>query len=434
MKSAVETLSPTRVKLTIEVPFEELQPSIDAALTAIGRQINVPGFRNGKVPAKVIEQRVGRDAVLGEAVNEALPRVYNEALKEHSVIAVGQPEVDVEEIKDGEPLSFTAEVDVRPEFDLPDFSTIEVVVDDAEPTEEEVDVQVDALRERFANLNTVERAGADGDVLLVDIAGATDAGDAIEELTGNALSYELGTDGMLPGFDDAVRGASAGETRTFIFTPSNGDWTGVPLTITVNVSAVRERILPAFDDDFAQLASEFDTAEELRADVRTRMSRVKQFEQGAQARGKVHEALVASVDFPLPENMIEAEVEAHFSDGHGADDPDHRKEFEENTRMSMKSSFILDKIADRDEIGVSEAELSQWLMQQAPQYGMSPDDFAKALVEAGQVPVAMAEIRRVKALASVLETVSIKDESGRPVDLNALNEMMAALNAMGGMG
>ena len=431
MKSAVETLSPTRVKLTVEVPFDELKPSMDAAYQRIASQVNIPGFRKGKVPARVIEQRFGREAVLEEAVNDALPRVYDEALKENEIVPVGQPEIDVAEIKDGEPLSFTAELDVRPEFDLPDLSTIVVTVDDADPSDDDVQTQVDALRERFANLNPVERAAADGDVLLVDIAGATDAGDAIEELTGNALSYELGTDGMLPGFDEAVRGANAGETRTFTFTPENGDWTGVPLQITVVVSQVRERILPAFDDDFAQLASEFDTADELRADVRTRLERVKKFEQGAQARGKAHEALLETIEIPLPENLIAAEVEEHFADGHGADDPDHRAEFEENTRMSLKSSFILDKIAERDEIAVSEAELSSWLMQNASQYGMSPDDFAKALVEAGQVPMAIAEIRRAKALAAVMEVVTVQDASGRPVDLNALTELLNNMQALG---
>lgn len=431
MKSAVETLSPTRVKLTVEVPFDELKPSMDAAYQRIASQVNIPGFRKGKVPARVIEQRFGREAVLEEAVNDALPRVYDEALKENEIVPVGQPEVDVAEIKDGEPLSFTAEVDVRPEFELPDLASIVVTVDDADPSDDDVQTQVDALRERFANLNPIERAAEDGDVLLVDISGATDAGDAIDELSGSALSYELGTDGMLPGFDDAIRGAMAGETRTFTFTPENGDWTGVPLEVTVVVSQVRERILPEFDDDFAQLASEFDTADELRADVRTRLERVKKFEQGAQARGKAHEALLEAVQIPLPENLIAAEVEEHFADGHGADDPEHRAEFEENTRQSLKSSFILDKIAERDEVSVNESELSSWLMANAPRYGMSPDDFAKALVEAGQVPMAIAEIRRSKALASVLESVTVQDASGRSVDLNALNELLANMQGMG---
>ena len=244
MKSDVETLSPTRVKLTVEVPFEELQPSMDAAYGRIAKSVNVPGFRKGKVPARIIEQRFGRGAVLEEAVNDALPKAYDEAIAANGIVPVGRPEIDVTELEDGQSLTFTAEVDVRPEFDLPDYSSLTVEVSNAAPSDEDVDAQLDSLRGRFATLNDVDRAAADGDLLLVDIAGATAEGDAVEDLVGNALSYELGTDGMLPGFDEAVRGAAKDEVRTFEFTPENGDWTGIPLTVTATVKAVRERELP----------------------------------------------------------------------------------------------------------------------------------------------------------------------------------------------
>ena len=214
-----------------------------------------PGFRKGKVPARIIEQRFGRGAVLEEAVNDALPKAYDEAISTNGIVPVGRPEIDVTELEDGKALTFTAEVDVRPEFDLPDYSSLTVTVGNATPSDADVDEQLDGLRGRFASLTEVDRAAADGDVILVDIAGATAEGDAVEDLVGNALSYELGTDGMLPGFDDAVRGAAKDEERTFEFTPQNGDWTGIPLTVTATVRAVRERELPALDDDFAQLAS-----------------------------------------------------------------------------------------------------------------------------------------------------------------------------------
>jgi trigger factor len=278
-----------------------MKDSLDAAYGRIGKQVSIPGFRKGKVPARIIEQRFGRGAVLEEAVNDALPKAYDEAVREHKVIPVGQPTVDVTAIEDGKHLAFTAEVDVRPEFELPDFASLRVEVGNAVPNDDDVAAQVDSLRSRFATLKDVERAAADGDVLLVDIAGATPEGDAVDDLIGNALSYELGTEGMLPGFDDAVRGAKAGESRSFEFTPQNGDWTGIPLTVNVTVSGVRERELPELNDDFAQMASEFDTVAELQADVKTRLVRLKRLEQGAEARNKVHEVLVESLDIPLLE-------------------------------------------------------------------------------------------------------------------------------------
>jgi trigger factor len=429
VKSDVETLSPTRVKLTVEVPFDEMKDSLDAAYGRIGKQVSIPGFRKGKVPARIIEQRFGRGAVLEEAVNDALPKAYDEAVREHKVIPVGQPTVDVTAIEDGKHLAFTAEVDVRPEFDLPEFSSLRVEVGNAVPNDDDVSAQIDSLRSRFATLKDVERAAADGDVLLVDIAGATPEGDAVEDLIGNALSYELGTEGMLPGFDEAVRGAKAGETRSFEFTPQNGDWTGIPLTVNVTVSGVRERELPELNDDFAQLASEFDTVAELQDDVKTRLVRLKRLEQGAEARNKVHEVLVESIDIPLPEAVITAEVEAHFEDGHDSGE-EHRVEVEQQAREALKSQFILDKIAEQEEVSVGESELSAWLVQQAPRYGMSPDQFAQALVEAGQVPMAIQDIRRAKALAVVLETATVVDADGNAVDLKALDaELSGALAA-----
>ena len=433
MKSDVETLSPTRVKLTVEVPFEELQPSLDAAYGRIAKQVNVPGFRKGKVPARVIEQRFGRGAVLEEAVNEAVPRAYEDAMRENDLVPLGRPEVDVTEIEDGQHIKFTAEVDIRPEFDLPAYDALTVTVSNVEPSIDEVAEQLDALRGRFATLNEVDRAAADGDVLLVDIAGETAEGDAVEDLVGNALSYELGTEGMLPGFDEAVRGAVKDETRTFEFTPQNGDWAGIPLTVNATVTAVRERELPALDDDFAQLASEFDTVEELREDTKERLSRMKRLEQGAEARNKVLDVLMESVEIPLPENVIAQEVEDHFADGHEGDDA-HRAEVEEQARQSLKSQLILDKIAEKEEVSVGESELSAWLIQQAPRYGMSPDAFAQALVEAGQVPMAIQDIRRAKALALVLENATVVDEDGNAVDLKALDaELNAAMAAASGM-
>jgi trigger factor len=430
VKSSAETLSPTRVKLTVEVPFDELAPSLDAAYQAIAKQVSIPGFRKGKVPSRIIDQRVGRAAVLEEAVNDMLPKAYEDALRENAIVPLGRPGVEVTELADGQSLTFTAEVDVRPEFDLPDYSGIAVEVEDAVVSDEDVEEQLTGLRGRFASLTPVERAAADGDILLVDLLGYEADGSSVEDLSGHALSYELGTDGMLPGFDDAVRGATAGETRTFEFTPEGGEFVGRPLTVNVTVSAVRERALPAADDDFAQLASEFDTIAELRDDIRTRLGRVRVLEQGMQARGKVHEALLGLVDFPLPEGVVRQEVEDHFADGHAGDD-EHRAEVEREARDGLRSRLLLDQIAEAEEISVGESELSAWLLQNAPRYGMSPDAFAQALVQAGQLPMAIGDIRRGKALAVVTSKARVVDASGRPVDLESVDAELRAAEADG---
>ena len=431
MKSDVETLSPTRVKLTVDMPFDELAPQLDAAYKRIAAQVTVPGFRKGKVPSRVIDQRFGRALVLEEAVNEAVPAAFEKAVAENNLKPLGTPDFDVQELNDGENLAFTVEVDVRPEFDLPDLDAFVVEVDGAEPTDEEVTEQVDALRARFATLTDVERPAQDGDVLLVDLSGACE-GEEVEDLMASALSFEVGgKEEPLPGFDDAVRGAVADDVRSFSFPAEAGQYEGKDIDVTVTVTTVRERELPAADDDFALMASEFDTMDELTEDVRTRLVRMKRVEQGVQARTKLHEQLVDSVDFPLPESLIARELEEHFHDGHG--DEDHKAEFESEARGRIKSAILLDRIAEENELTVAQEELSAWLMQQAPRYGMTPDQFANELVAAGQVQMAVTEVRRAKALAFVMEKAKIVDPSGAEVDLDALNADLAAAMAAGGL-
>ncbi len=419
MKSSVETLSPTRVKLTIEVPFAELSESLTAAYRQIAGQVNVPGFRKGKVPSRVIDQRFGRQVVLDEAVNVALPKAYDAAIKEHALAALGPPEVDVTTVEDGQPLSFTAEVDVRPDFELPDFADIEVQVEDLEITEDKIDEQLDGLRKRFATANLVTRPAAEGDLVLVDVDGV-DNGTKVAEYSAQALSYEAGSAGMVKGADEAIIGLSENESATFSFTPDDGEYADKELDITVTVKGVRERELPEADDDFAQLVSEFDTLAELRADLADRIGKSGIVEQGHQAREKVLEKLLELVDVPVPKGVLAARVEEHFADGHGG--LDDRSEVEEHARRSMRTHFLLDKVADTEKLTVGQAELAQWLASQAGQVGMTGDQFADALVKAGQVPSAVADVRRRKALALILAKAVVTDMSGRPVNLSTLNE------------
>jgi trigger factor len=417
VKSAVENISPSRIKITIEMPFADLQPSLDSAYARISTQVNIPGFRKGKIPTRIIDQRVGRAVVLEEAVNDAIPSGLAQAMIENKIVQLGRPEVDVTTLDEETGLIFTAELDIRPEFELPKFDSLKVVVDDAEVTVDQVEEQLTGLRGRFGALKEVTRAAKDGDVLLVDLSGDHD-GQVVEELAATAFSYELGSDDMVPGFDDAVRGAKAEEVRHFLFTPSAGQWSGKGITVEVNVKAVRERELPDADDEFAQLASEFDTIGELREDVRTRLGRVRLIEQAYQARDLTHDALMEAVKIALPDRTIQDEIDAHFEDGHG--DEAHKAEFETNTRSGLKSRIVLDKIAEVEDLQVNDAELSQWLMQEAQRYNMAPDQFADQLVQSGQVQGAVSEVRRAKALAHVLENVTVVDKSGNKIDLDSV--------------
>jgi trigger factor len=417
VKSAVENISPSRVKITVEMPFAELQPNLDSAYQRIGAQVSIPGFRKGKIPTRIIDQRVGRVAVLEEAVNDAIPSGLAQALIENEIVQLGRPEVDVTTLDEEVGLIFTAELDISPEFELPKFKDLKVVVDNAEVTTDQVEEQLTALRGRFGALKDVKRAAKDGDVLLVDLRGDHE-GQEVEELSASAFSYELGSDDMVPGFDDAVRGAKADEVRHFLFTPTAGQWTDKGITVEVKVLGVRERELPAADDEFAQLASEFDTIGELREDIRTRLGRVRLVEQAYQARDLTHDALMEAVKLDLPDRTIQDEIAAHFEDGHG--DDAHRMEYETTTRSGLKSRLILDKIAQTEDLQVNDAELSQWLIQEAQRYNMAPDQFADQLVKSGQVQGAVSEVRRAKALAHVLESVSVVDKSGNKVDLESV--------------
>jgi trigger factor len=418
VKSAVETLNPTRVKLTVEVPFEELKPSLDAAYATIGSQIQVPGFRKGKVPSRIIDQRVGRGAVLQEAVNEALPQFYGQAVEENKVRPIGQPEVDVTEVpaEEGQELKFTVEVDVRPEVTLPeDFSTITVEVDEAKASDEDVEERLVALQERFGTLKGVERAVEDGDFVSIDLR-AVIGDEEIDSVTG--ISYEVGSKNMLDGLDEALVGMDAGETKTFTAPLAGGDREGEDAEVTVTVQSVKVRELPALDDDFAQLASEFDTLRELREDVTKQAERAKKFEQGVQARDKVLEHLLDTLDIPVPDGIVEAEVHAHLENESRLEDDEHRAEVDASTRKALKAQFLLDAIAEREEVSVEQPELIEYLVMSAQQYGMDPNQFAQAIDQQGQVPAMVAEVARRKALAAVLEKATVVDTTGAQIDLN----------------
>ncbi len=425
MKSTLESLSPTRVRIVVEMPPEDLQPALDNAFKKIASQVNVPGFRRGKVPARIIEQRFGRSVVLQEALEEAVPAAYEQAIAEHEVAALGQPNIVIDQdlagLGEDDAVEFVAEVDIRPELELPDFSELAIEVSDNEVDDESVAAQLDELRGRFATVTPVERAVADGDLVVVDVVGEHE-GDELDEYTSAGMTFEVGTGKMIPGFDDAIVGATEDDTVEFTHTPDEGDHAGKEILLKVTVKGVRERELPEADDDFAQLASEFDTIEELRDDLKTRLARVKLVEQGIEARDKINEFLLENTEIPVPESLLDQMVEQHFADGHG--DDAHREEFVAQTLEGLRSQFLLDTLADQLEVEVSQDDVTQWIVQQAPRYEMTPDQFVQALVQADQLSNALGDVRRAKALSVVLEQAVITDASGRPVDLTALDEVV----------
>lgn len=435
MKSAVETLNPTRVRLTVEVPFEELKDSLDAAYKKINQQVTVKGFRKGKIPARVIDQRFGRGAVLEEAVNDALPKFYTEAVNEGELNVLGQPDVDIKELKDGELLSFTAEVDIRPEIEIPDYSGIEVTVDSVEVTDEDVDKSVEQLRDRFASTNPVERPATEGDVVTIDLEAKID-GEVLEDGVANAVEYTIGSGELLDGIDEAVTGLEAGGEATFSSELKGGAAEGKTAEVTVKVTAVAARELPALDDDFAQLASEFDTLDEMKADSRKRLESMKQYDQATQAQERVLDELLKLAEVPIPEKLLEDEINtrkhnlehhqlgqmgldlAKYLEIQGQTEEEWEAETKEQAVKGIKTQFILDELVNKEKLNVNQEELTEHLMRRAQSSGMAPDQFAQAVVEGGQVPMLVGEVARGKALAVVVEGAKVVDTNGEPVELD----------------
>jgi trigger factor len=436
VKSAVETLSPTRAKLTVEVPFEELKPSLDAAYKKIAQQINVPGFRRGKVPPMVIDRQVGRGAVLDEAINDALPKLYVEALQANELEPLAQPEIDITKFEDHESLEFTAEVDVRPEVDLPEYTGLQVTVDDVVVADADVEEQVQALRERFASLTEVDRPAADGDFVVMDLVARKD-GEVVEGAEVAGMSYQVGSGGMLEGLDETLLGMSAGDQDTFTSQLVGGDEQGEDVDVEVTVTSVKEQELPELDDDFAQTASEFDTVEELTEDVRGRLSRGKRLEQAAAARDAVLEKLLDLVDVPLPEGIVDSELAARreqieqqlgfagmtmeqYLDSEKQTVDEFEADLEKRVRDAVAAQFVLDQVAKTEQIGVNEGELQEHLMRRAQQSGQNPQEFMQHMIEHNHIPEMVSEVVRGKALARVVEAADVTDASGNHVELTNL--------------
>jgi trigger factor len=435
VKTDVEELSPTRVKLTIEVPFEELKKNLDQAYREVNRQVRVPGFRPGKVPHQVIDRRFGRSVVLEQALNDAVPEFYSRAVAENEVVPLGQPEVEVTKLDDGKELAFTAEVDVRPKFELPDLESVSVTVENAEVDPDQVEEYLKTLRERFASLKTVDRAAQPGDYVSIDLAASVD-GQPVEDAQASGVSYEVGSDTMLDGLDDALTGMPAGETKTFTAELAGGKHAGLAAEVLVTVNTVKVKELPQLDDDFAQAASEFDTVGELRASTRKQMEAMRKAGQAGQARERALEAVIDQVDIPLPDRVVQAEVDQRKENLQGQLDrasltmqayleqSNQTKgqldaTFDTEARKSLKAQFILDKLAADEDLKVTPEELSSYVAEQAYRMGVAPDRLAKQLTDNGQLGMVAADVLRSHALRLLAERARITDEAGRPVYVKA---------------
>jgi len=435
--STVEQLSPTRVKITVEVPFTDLKPSMDRAYREIARSVNIPGFRRGKVPPMVIDQRFGRGVVIQEAFNQSWQGFYTAAVTENKLSPLASPDLEVTKLEDGDLIEFIAEVDVRPEFSLPDFGTVSATVDPVDVSQDLVDGQLDLLRRRFASRETVERAAQDGGVVTINLVASRD-GEPLEDATASDLDYTVGSGQMVDGLDEAVTGMSAGESKTFSSTLVGGPLKGEEADIDVTVTKVQQQELPELDDDFAQMASEFDTLEELRADTRERLTAAAREQQATEARDAVLEELLDEVEIEVPENLIAAELEARkqqISSQLAAaqltlaqyldevEDAKSEEEFwesmQDRARQTLKAQMILDKVAEKNNFTVDQNDMTQLILGKARQEGSSPQQIADHLKEhPHHIEEYMQEIRRRKALDLIVAAATVTDSNGNRVDMS----------------
>ncbi|PLA37214.1 trigger factor [Corynebacterium coyleae] len=434
MKTNVEKLSDTRVKLNVSVPFDELGPEIDQAYKAISQQVNIPGFRRGKAPRQLIDARFGRGPILEQVVNDMLPTRYEQALAENDLNPLGQPEIEVTKIEDNDVVEFTAEIDVRPEIEVPDFSKIEVTVPELKVDDEAVDAELDSLRERFGELKDTKRKMKTDDFAVIDLEASID-GEKLDDASAEGLTYRVGADDLMKGLDTALRGMKTGEDNEFETEIQYGENKGKKATVKVHVQQTKERKLPDLDDDFVQMASEFDTVDELRESTREQVEENAKAKQAADIRDEVLKAALAQVEFALPESIVDEQVhnQLHQLLGQMAHDENAlaqlleaqgttREEFDKESRKqaeeSVRTQLFLDAVAEEEQPEVSQQELTDHILFTAQSYGMDPNQFVAQLQQSGQIANLFSDVRRGKALAAAISRTSVKDEAGNKVDPN----------------
>lgn len=418
MKTSVEYLEPAKVELTVEVPFEEFKPEIDKAAKEIAKQVAIPGFRRGHVPMRVLEAQFGREVLVQEAVNNSLDGYYAEALKENNLVPLGQPEVDVTEVpaEKGQEsdLVFVVKMPVRPEITIPDPAGYTLEVDSVAVNDDEVEERLTSLRERFGSLKEVEREAGEKDYCTINLR-AVIGDEEVDNAEG--ISYQIGSGTMVDGLDEALTGAKVGDEKTFTTTLAGGEHQGEEAEVTVTLSAVKESELPEADDDFAQMASEFDTIDELREDLREQVGKDKTSAQVYAARDLLLEKLVEDVEVPLPEEVVEAEVKAHLEQEGREDGDEHGEEIRKESENALKTQLMLDVLAEKFNADVEQEELLNSLIQQAQMYGIDPNEFVQMVVQSGQLESFAGDMRRSKALLSALRLAKVVDGDGNELDV-----------------
>lgn len=433
MKTTVDKLSDTRVKLTVNVPFAELDKEIDQAYSAIAQQVQIPGFRKGKAPRQLIDARFGRGAMLEQVVNDMLPSRYEQAVNENDLKVIGQPNIDIPKVEDNDFVEFTAEVDVRPEIEIPDFSKISVTVPALAVSDEDVDNELNELAERFGELKDTKRKLKTGDFAIIDIDAEVD-GEKVSEVSTEGLSYRVGDDDLIKGLDTALRGMKSEEDNEFSATIESGELKDKEATIKVHVQQTKERKLPELDDEFAQMASEFDTIEELRENTKTGLEESKKNDQAVAVRDEVLKAALAEVSFELPQSVVDEQVHAQLHqilgemahddaaltrllEAQGTTREEFDKESRESAEESVRTQLFLDTLADVEEPEVSQQELSDHILFTAQSYGMDPNQFIQQISSNGQIGNLFSDVRRGKALAAAICRVEAKDDEGNAVDV-----------------
>lgn len=432
MKSTVEQLSPTRVRINVEVPFAELEPDFQRAYKELAKQVRLPGFRPGKAPAKLLEARIGREAMLDQIVNDALPSRYGQAVAESDVQPLGRPNIEVTKKEYGQDLQFTAEVDIRPKISPPDLSALTVSVDPIEIGEDDVDAKLQSLRTRFGTLTAVDRPVAVGDVVSIDLSATVD-GEDIPNAAAEGLSHEVGSGRLIAGLDDAVVGLSADESRVFTAKLAAGEHAGQEAQVTVTVRSVKERELPEPDDEFAQLASEFDSIDELRASLSDQVRQAKRAQQAEQIRNATIDALLEQVDVPLPESYVQAQFdsvlhsalsglnhdEARFNEllvEQGSSRAAFDAEARTASEKDVKRQLLLDALADELQVQVGQDDLTERLVTTSRQYGIEPQQLFGYLQERNQLPTMFADVRRELAIRAAVEAATVTDSDGNTID------------------
>ena len=421
MKISVRNLEPTKVKLTVTVEPEELNPYLDAARKEIAKQVNVPGFRKGHVPGKIIDQRIGFAAVAGEAVNDAVPELYSKALDEKKIRPMAQPEFDVQDVpqsaNDETKLKFTATVERRPDIELPEIDGLEIAISKPEVKDEDVDKRLETLRQRFGTLVGVDRPAAKGDFANIDLTAEID-GETVDSQEG--VSYELGSNTMLDGLDEALDGLSAGEETTFEGTLEAGDHEGQKATVKVKVNSVKAEELPELDDEFASEASEFDTLDELKADIRKAAAQDAEGRQATEARDAFIAKLQEGLEIPVPKgvkaNMVAEQLKGMTPDPEKAT-KEQKAQAEETVEKELRDQMVLDALAEKLDVQVSQSDVFNFLASIAQQYGMDPNNFIQAIIKNGQLGSAVQEVGRSKGLLAGMRAVKFTAD-GEAVDLS----------------